>query len=144
VRTSNPTKKELKSEPRLDSLQYNLVIGSYESLTLGAEPFLRSFQMCSYSKTSQHFMEHEGSLPCSQEPSTGPYPEPVQSNHTILVKGSYEYRNELSGVINGFNFLEQLRNSEGFFSKDIQMYVSETNFKYFQRYYQGAGTAQSV
>jgi hypothetical protein len=27
-------------------------------------------------------MEHEGSLPCSQEPSTDP--EPDQSNHTVL------------------------------------------------------------
>jgi hypothetical protein len=33
-------------------------------------------------------MEPEGSLPCSQEPSTGLYPEPDQSSpyHTILSK----------------------------------------------------------
>jgi hypothetical protein len=31
-------------------------------------------------------MEPEGSLPCSQKPSTGPYPEPDQSNlyHPII------------------------------------------------------------
>jgi hypothetical protein len=31
-------------------------------------------------------MEPEGSLPCSQDPSTGPYSEPDQSNqyHPIL------------------------------------------------------------
>jgi hypothetical protein len=40
----------------------------------GAETFLRSCQLSSYSRTSQHFMEPEHSLSCSQEPSTGPYP----------------------------------------------------------------------
>jgi hypothetical protein len=55
-------------------------------LTHGAEPFLRSCQLCCYSRTSQHSMEPEDSLPCSQEPSTGPYSEPDQSNpyHPIL------------------------------------------------------------
>jgi hypothetical protein len=38
-------------------------------LTYGAEPFLRSWRLCSHSATSQHFMEPEGSLPRSQEPS---------------------------------------------------------------------------
>jgi hypothetical protein len=49
-------------------------------LTYGAEPFLRRRQLCSPSRTSQHFMEPEVSIPCSQEPSTGPYPELYQSN----------------------------------------------------------------
>jgi hypothetical protein len=55
-------------------------------LTYGAEPFLRSCQLCSPSRTPQHFMERENSIPCSQEPSTGPYPEPYQSNplHPVL------------------------------------------------------------
>jgi hypothetical protein len=30
-------------------------------------------------------MEHEVSLPCSQEPSTGPYPEPDQSKPYHLI-----------------------------------------------------------
>jgi hypothetical protein len=50
------------------------------SVTHGAEPFLRSCKLCTNSRTSQHFMELEGSLPCSQEPSTGPCSEPDQSN----------------------------------------------------------------
>jgi hypothetical protein len=37
-------------------------------LTYGAELFLRSCQLCSYSRTSQHFMEPEGSFPCWQNP----------------------------------------------------------------------------
>jgi hypothetical protein len=50
------------------------------SLTHGPEPFFRSCQLCSHSRTSQNFMEHEGLLRCSQEPSSSPYHEPDQSN----------------------------------------------------------------
>jgi hypothetical protein len=54
----------------------------------GTEPFLRSRQLCSHSRTSQHFMEPEGSLPCSQEPSTSIVLRPPLSksfiNHSTI------------------------------------------------------------
>jgi hypothetical protein len=33
-----------------------------------------------YNPEDQHFMEPEGSLSCSEEPATGPNPEPDESN----------------------------------------------------------------
>jgi hypothetical protein len=55
-------------------------------LTYGIGPFLRSCKLCSHSGTSQHFMQPEDSTSCSQEPSTGPYPDPDRSSpyHPIL------------------------------------------------------------
>jgi hypothetical protein len=48
-------------------------------------PNLRSCQLFSYSRIL-HFMESEGSLPCSQRPASSPYPEPDESSpyHAIL------------------------------------------------------------
>jgi hypothetical protein len=57
-------------------------------LTHGAEPFLKSLQWCSRSRTSQHFLGPEGSIPCSQEPSIGPYPKPYQSNPTLKMEAT--------------------------------------------------------
>jgi hypothetical protein len=56
----------------------------YSSLTHGAEPFLKSRQLCSFSRNYRHFLESEGSS-CSQEPSTGPYPEPDQCDPYHLI-----------------------------------------------------------
>jgi hypothetical protein len=50
------------------------------SLTHGAEPFLRSRQLCSYSRTSQHFYGTQRFITALHKPSTGPYPEPNRSN----------------------------------------------------------------
>jgi hypothetical protein len=76
-------------------LQYKYPTHSLtHSLTHGAES-LRSCQLCSYSRTSQHFMEPGGSSPPSHKPSTGPYPEPDRSNpyHPILISYSAQKNN---------------------------------------------------
>jgi hypothetical protein len=41
---------------------------------------LRSLLSLIYSGISQHFVEQENSLPCSLEPSNGPYSEPDESS----------------------------------------------------------------
>jgi hypothetical protein len=72
--------------PAVKKASLNNLLISYiltHSLTHGAEPFLRSCQLCSYSRISQHVMEPEDSLPCSQEPSTGPYLHQINPIHTI-------------------------------------------------------------
>jgi hypothetical protein len=35
-------------------------------------------------------MDHEGSLPCSQEPSSGRYPEPDQSSPYYAILSFYD------------------------------------------------------
>jgi hypothetical protein len=59
-------------------------------LTYEAEHFLSSRQLCSPPRTSQHFMEPEGSIPCSQEPFIGLYPEPYQYNPLLPILPLYD------------------------------------------------------
>jgi hypothetical protein len=57
----------------------------------GAEFFLWSHQSVNYSRICQHFTEHRGSLPCSQELSTiGPYPKPDESSPLHLIPLLYD------------------------------------------------------
>jgi hypothetical protein len=56
---------------------------TFTTITHGAEPFLRSRQLCSHSRTSQHFMEPEASLPCSQDFPLVPILSQINPIHTI-------------------------------------------------------------
>jgi hypothetical protein len=46
---------------------------------------LRNCQLSSYSRTYQNFVEPESLLPCSHEPSTGPYSEPDEPSPNYLI-----------------------------------------------------------
>jgi hypothetical protein len=71
-RVSRNTNYKLKTElVLLISIRFN---NTY-LLTYGAEPFLRSCQLCNHPGNSQNFKEPEGSSPYSQDPYTCSYPE---------------------------------------------------------------------
>jgi hypothetical protein len=69
-----------KTIKRREDLAYPMcyVSGIVFGLTnfMELSPPWEAANFASYLRTSQHFMETERSLPCSQEPSTGPYPQP--------------------------------------------------------------------
>jgi hypothetical protein len=67
------------SEPLKGSFQYVLQT-QCRALTSWRWALLEKPPIVQLLKNFQHFMEPEGSLPCSQEPSTGPYPQPNQSS----------------------------------------------------------------
>jgi hypothetical protein len=72
-RTKRPRRKRDANKKEVSRLREWYIISLprrdyIHLLAHGAESFLRSRQLCSYSRTSQHFMEPEGSAPCLQEP----------------------------------------------------------------------------
>jgi hypothetical protein len=71
-----------------DITLYKIEVNKRETMHIlhRAESFLKSFQSFGYSRTSQYFMEPEGSVLCSQELAIAPYPEPDESDpyHPIL------------------------------------------------------------
>ena len=59
-----------------------------------AESLLKSLSVFSQLRNSPHFMEPEGSLPCSKVPATCPYPEPPRSRpypHILLPEDLSKY-----------------------------------------------------
>jgi hypothetical protein len=58
-----------------DNIKMDLNETGYQKL----ESFLRSYKSLSWSRNSSPFISSTGSLPYSQQPATGPYPEPDES-----------------------------------------------------------------
>jgi hypothetical protein len=62
----------------LSAIYYSLVITFY--LLTELSPSWEAANFAAIQEIPSKFEESEGSLPCLQEPSTGPYPEPVWSS----------------------------------------------------------------
>jgi hypothetical protein len=65
----------MKSKTRLISH----VNPEYVNLLTELSPFWEAANCAAIQEIPSNFKEPEGSSPCSQEPSAGPYPEPVRS-----------------------------------------------------------------
>jgi hypothetical protein len=50
-----------------------------KKLTPWRKTILEKLIVVQLAQKFHHFMEPKGSLPCSEEPATGPYPEPDES-----------------------------------------------------------------
>jgi len=76
------------------------VTGSfYLYLLHGAESFLRSLLVFSWSRNAPHFMGPEGSLPHSQEPAPRPYPEPARSSsYTPIMYNAVRHNLPVSNI----------------------------------------------
>jgi hypothetical protein len=74
--------------PSCHSTVYCLRFSQHHKINLLTElrPFWEAANCAAIQEIPSNFKELEGSSPCSQEPSTGPYPEPVRSSpyHPIL------------------------------------------------------------
>jgi hypothetical protein len=82
----------------------------------GAEPFLRSCQLRSNSRISRHFMEPEGSLPCSHEPVS--WTRTIQSvpPHTVSLRS---VRSFIQGIRPGPMLLEKFCNKLIFHGEEL-------------------------
>jgi len=76
-----PTEANLQSDDIWASLCLVRPTSLITYLFRGAEFFLRSQPVLSYSRNSPHFMEPEGSLPRLQVPATCLYPEQIDPVH---------------------------------------------------------------
>jgi hypothetical protein len=67
--------------------KYKLITAQYEMTEMEIQfPIDGLSEIGAIQEIPSNFKEPEGSSACSQEPSTGPYPEPVRSSpyHVIL------------------------------------------------------------